>query len=89
MPDIEVPDLIDHLSRVAALSESQTQQVVAEVLAYFNEDKELFIRRRHHEMQQQGLSNPVIFASLQSEVTGRLFPAGHTSERQIRRIIYG
>lgn len=89
MPDIDVPDLIEHLSRVTALSENQTRQVVAEVLAYFNEDKESFIRRRHHEMQQQGLANPVIFATLQGEVSDRLFPAASVSERQIRRMIYG
>lgn len=89
MPDIEVIDLINHLSRVTGLDDNQTRQVVSEVLAYFNEDKESFIRRRHHEMQQQGLSNPVIFASLQKELPGRLFPAEKVTERQIRRMIYG
>lgn len=89
MPDTDTSDLIKHLSQLTALSDMQSQQVVAEVLAYFNEDIESYIRRRHRELQQQGLSNPEIFASIQDALTGRLFPAEKISERRIRRMIYG
>ena len=89
MPDTDVSDLITHLSRMTALSEAQSQQVVAEVLAYFNEDIESYVRRRHRELQQQGLSNAKIFAAIQTELPHRLFPAEKISERKIRRMIYG
>lgn len=89
MPDQQYSDLIEHLSRITALSEAQSQQVVAEVLAFFNEDIESFIRRRHREMQQQGFSNTRIFAAVQGELSGRLFPAEQLTERKIRRTIYG
>jgi len=89
MPDTEISDLIEHLSQITALSEAQSQQVVAEVLAYFNEDIESYVRRRHHELQQQGFSNTKIFASIQATLSERLFPAEKISERKIRRMIYG
>jgi len=89
MPDTHVNDLISHLSQLTALSEAQSSQVVAEVLAFFNEDIETFIRRRHHELQQQGFSNAKIFSTIQDELDGRLFPAEEISERKIRRMIYG
>ncbi len=89
MPDTEISDLIEHLSQITALSEAQSQQVVAEVLAYFNEDIESYVRRRHHELQQQGFSNTKIFASIQAALSERLFPAEKISERKIRRMIYG
>ncbi len=89
MSDFEATDLIKHLGRNTVLSEQQASQVVAEVLAYFNEDTESFIRRRHREMQQQGYSNTEIFTAIQGELRSRLFPAASISERQIRRMIYG
>lgn len=89
MPDREDTDLIQHLSRITALSELQSRQIVEEVLAYFNENMESFIIRRHRELQLQGLSNARIFAIIQSELKDRLFPAEKISERKIRRIIYG
>lgn len=89
MPDPEITDLIKHLSRITVLSEAQSQQVVEEVLAYFNESVESFIRRRHRELQLQGLSNARIFTTIQEELSGRLFPAEKLTERKIRRVIYG
>ncbi len=89
MPHQDVNDLIEHLSRNTALSEAQSGQIVDEVLAFFNEDVDSFIRRRHRELQQQGLSNAKIFTAIQVELSGRLFPAEKLTERKIRRVIYG
>lgn len=89
MPDQDLTDLVEHLSRIAALSEAQSRLVIEEVLAFFNEDIESFIRRRHREMQHQGLSNARIFAAIQGELFERLFPAEPLTERKIRRVIYG
>ena len=89
MPAHDDTDLINHLSRSTALSETQVRRIVAEVLAYFNEDIESYIRRRHREMHLQGLANRTIFATIQQEISDRLFPAEILSERKIRRVIYG
>lgn len=89
MPAHDDTDLINHLSRSTALSETQVRHIVAEVLTYFNEDIESYIRRRHREMQLQGLANRTIFATIQQEISDRLFPAEILSERKIRRVIYG
>lgn len=89
MPHQDVSDLIKHLSRITVLSEMQAGQVVDEVLAFFDENVESFIRRRHRELQQQGFSNAKIFAVIQDEMPVRLFPAEQLTERKIRRVIYG
>lgn len=89
MSDPDITELIDHLSRTSALSEDEAGRVVAEVMAYFNEDIETFIRRRHRQMQLQGMTNTAIYAAIRHELTGRLFPPNEFSERQIRRMIYG
>jgi hypothetical protein len=88
-PETPFGDLLDHLVRNSSLSHREAQQVVAEVLAYFNEPLEVFVRRRHSELQQRGLANPAIFAEIAGELTWWRVAAPTLSERQIRRIIYG
>ena len=67
----------------------EARQLINEVMTYFQESPDEFIRRRHRELQLQGQSNPAIFATLKTELQQRLFPASSYSERQIRRIVYG
>jgi hypothetical protein len=88
-PDALFGDLLDHLVRTSSLSHREAQQVVVEVLAYFNEPLEVFVRRRHSELQQKGLANPAIFAEIAGELTWWRLAAPAVSERQIRRMIYG
>lgn len=82
-------ELIEHLRRNMALSSADAERLVTEVLSYFQEPPDAYIRRRHREMQLQGLSNAKIFAALKAELPTRVFPAVEFSERQIRRIVYG
>lgn len=82
-------DLIEHLARQTSLPAAKLNNLVAEILAYYNETPETFICRRHLELRQQGHSNSAIYAAIQQEVTVRLFATEPHSERQIRRIIYG
>lgn len=89
MPERDLTDLITHLSQITVLDDVQSRQVIEEVLAYFNEDIESFIKRRHLELQQQGYSNARIFKIIQTELSTRLFPVQLLSERKIRRVIYG
>lgn len=82
-------DLIDHLTRTTALGRGEAARVVADVLAYFSETVEEFVRRRHAELRARGLTNDVIFKRIAAELAGRRVAAPELSLRQLRRIVYG
>jgi len=82
-------DLIEHLTRQTTMSPLTAENVIAEVLAYYAETPDSFVRRRHLELRQQGHSNSSIYAAIRQEIPLRLFASEPHSERQIRRIIYG
>jgi len=87
-PDIQ--PLIDHLCHSSDLSVAQAQKIVAEVIAYFAETPESYVRRRHLELKQEaGLANAQIFTRIEAEVAQLVFAAPALTQRQIRRIIYG
>ena len=83
------PELLEHLERTTRLTRPEAERVVAEVLEYFSETVELFVARRHAELQGEELKNPDIFACIAAEVRQRRFAAPGLSERQIRRMVYG
>lgn len=99
MSDIEVTndaqtelidnELIDHLCRSSQLTAKEAERVVAEVLSYFSQTPEEFLRTRHQELQSQGYGNSAIFTTLQIEMSNRRFGAKPLTTRQIRRAIYG
>ena len=68
---------------------STVENVVVEILAYYRETPESFVRRRHLELRQQGHSNSSIYTTIKLEMDQRVFATEPHSERQIRRIIYG
>ena len=82
-------DLIGRLTQSSRLNEREARHLVDEVLAFLDEPLELFVRRRHRELQRQGLGNADIYRRIATEAGQRLFRAGALSERQIRRLIYG
>jgi hypothetical protein len=82
-------DLVDHLARTSPLSRGEAARVVAEVLGYFSEPAEGFVRRRHRELKAQGLKNEQAFARIAAELPLRRVAPPQLSLRQIRRIIYG
>jgi len=82
-------DLVDHLVRTTSLGDPEAARVVEEVVAYFSETAGEFVRRRHRELQAEGLVNPEIFERLTSELTARRVAAPALSHRQLRRIVYG
>jgi hypothetical protein len=85
----ELQELITYLTRTTRLSPSEASRVVNEVLSFLAETPDSFVRRRHHALQAEGLSNSAIFAQLAAELGQLRFRAESLSERQIRRIIYG
>jgi hypothetical protein len=82
-------DLLLHLTRTTTLGPGEAARVVADVLAYFGESTEAFVRRRHTELQARGLTNAQIFSRIGSELAQRRVSAPELSERQLRRMIYG
>lgn len=63
--------------------------MVADVLAYFSEPTEEYVRRRHGELKSRGLTNDEIFPRIAAELPGRRVAAPELSLRQLRRIVYG
>ncbi len=90
MPEFAHPsELIDHLCRLSTMTSSEAHRLIDEILTFYGETPESFIRRRHHELQSAGLHNAAIFRAIQIELQGYRFVAPAYSERQIRRAIYG
>lgn len=82
-------DLIDHLVRSSPLSRGEAARVIMDVLAYFDETTEQFVRRRHRELQSQGNTNTAIFERIADELPRRAVAPAELSARQLRRIVYG
>ncbi|MFF3763028.1 hypothetical protein ACFYYR_02905 [Streptomyces sp. NPDC001922] len=82
-------DLVDHLVRSTPLQSGEAARVVLDVLAYFDETIEAFVRRRHRELQARGLNNTEIFDRIMAELPHRAVAPPELSLRQLRRIVYG
>lgn len=82
-------ELVDHLTRTTPLSRGEALRVVQDVLAWFDETTEAFVRRRHRELQAQGLVNAEIFERIAADLTYRAVAPPELSLRQLRRIVYG
>ena len=84
-----VDELADQVSRTTGLPTDVARRVVADVLAYFTETTEEYVRRRHRELQTYGARNDEIFARLGSELRHWPVRSPELSARQLRRIVYG
>lgn len=82
-------DLVGHLTRTTALPYMAALRLVEDVVAHFSESPESFVRRRHRELQADGLANAEIFRCIAGELASRPVAAPELTERQIRRMIYG
>lgn len=82
-------DLVDHLVRSTPLQRGEAARVVLDVLAYFDETTEEFVRRRHRELQSHGLRNEEIFERIRHEMPHRAVAPPDLSARQLRRLVYG
>ena len=80
--------LFDHLV-ATGLSRGDAQRTVAEVLDFFSETTESFVRRRHRELQRRGLANAESLGRIAAELPRRRVAPPQLSVRQIRRVIYG
>jgi hypothetical protein len=84
----ELDPLVEHVARTCSVSGAEAVRVVADVVSWFSEEPEEFVRRRHRELQRDGVANPVAYELLAEELAGRPVRGPRLSARQIRRIIY-
>lgn len=81
--------LINHLRRHSTLSETEALKIIEEIIAFYNETPQSFIRRRHYELQKSGMANAAIYTQIGHEIQGHRFISEPMTTRQIRRAIYG
>ena len=82
-------DVVAHVSASTGLSPGVAARVVDDVVAFYAEPTDSFVRRRHAFHKAHGLKNPDIFRLIGTELSGRVVSAPRLTERQLRRIIYG
>lgn len=82
-------ELVDHLTRSTPLQRGEASRVIQDVLAYFDETAESYVRRRHRELQGQGLVNAEIFERIAADLRYRAVAPPELTLRQLRRIVYG
>jgi hypothetical protein len=89
MDDDALDPLLSHLVLTTGLDREQAARVVADVLAFFGEETDVYVRRRHAELRRRGLVNSAIYGRIGDELAARRVTPPRLSERQIRRLIYG
>ena len=82
-------ELVEYLIRTCPLSPAEAGRVVADVLGYFSEPPEEYVRRRHRELKARGVTNDEAFKQIATEIPQRRYPPPVFSLRQLRRIVYG
>jgi hypothetical protein len=83
------PDLVQHVARSTGLDEATASRVVADVLAYFGQTVEEYVVSRHEDLKSRNRKNDEIWPAITAELRDRRFRAPETSERQLRRMVYG
>ena len=91
MHDVRVTDadLVARIATSTGLSPSEAARVVEDVLAWYREPVEDYVRRRHASLRTYGHRNEEIYALIAAELRDRLVAAPELTERQVRRTIYG
>jgi hypothetical protein len=80
--------LVRHVAESTGLPAGVATRVVTEVAVYFMESTREYVRRRHRELQAEGLRNDVIFPRINTELHSRPVAPPTLSTRQLRRIVY-
>jgi len=82
-------ELVERVASSTGLTQAEAARVVEDVLAWYHEPVQAYVRRRHAYHRLFGRRNPEIFALIADELAGRLVAAPSLTQRQLRRIIYG
>jgi hypothetical protein len=81
-------DLVEHVMTTTGLPVLIAARLVSDVIGYFGETAEQFVRRRHAELRGRH-KNDEIWVLIAAELAGRPVAAPPISARQLRRIVYG
>ncbi|WP_277212569.1 hypothetical protein [Isoptericola croceus] len=82
-------ELVSRVALTTGLSPSEAARVVEDVLAWYSEPVEDYVRRRHAALQSSGRRNAEIYAQIVDELRDRVVAAPQLTERQVRRVLYG
>jgi hypothetical protein len=89
MGTVEDAELVEQVALSTGLSTAIAARVVEDVLAFYRQPVEQYVRTRHTRLQAEGRKNPEIFPLIAAELGRRLVAPPDLSERQLRRIVYG
>jgi hypothetical protein len=81
-------DLVGYVVASTGLPQATAARLVSDVIGYFAETTEQFVRRRHAELRRRQ-RNDQIWAIIAAELASRPVAAPLVSARQLRRIVYG
>jgi len=82
-------ELVDRIAASTGLTPAEAGRVIEDVLAWYREPVEDYVRRRHAHHHLYGRRNAEIYPLIAGELTERVVAAPPLSERKIRRIVYG
>jgi hypothetical protein len=83
------PERRQYLEEKYGLDRDELASLLEDIWAFTDETAEDFIRRRHGELQRNGLRNEAIYRRLAAGAAAGRFRGPELSLRQVRRIIYG
>jgi hypothetical protein len=83
------PERRRYLEEKYGLDPDELDLLLDDLWAFTEETAEDFVRRRHGELQREGLRNEAIYRRLAAEAAEGRFRSPPLSLRQVRRIIYG
>jgi hypothetical protein len=83
------PERRRYLEEKYGLDRGELGLLLDDLWAFTDETAEEFVRRRHGELQREGLRNDAIYRRLAEEAAAGRFRSQSLSLRQVRRIIYG
>jgi hypothetical protein len=86
---VQDDELVDRVAASTGLTRGEAARVVADVVAWYAEPVEDYVRRRHARLQLHGRRNDEIFATVATELADRVVAAPALTQRQLRRIVYG
>lgn len=82
-------ELVARVVASTGLTAAEANRLVTDIVAYYAEPTEAFVRRRHAALKLRGMRNDDIFDQLAAELGHRVVAAPRLTSRQLRRIIYG
>ncbi|MFE5331412.1 hypothetical protein ACFRCG_34005 [Embleya sp. NPDC056575] len=82
-------ELVERIVATTGLAPGEVARIVDDVLAWYREPVEDYVRRRHRHHRVYGRRNAQIYRLIADELDERLVAPPRLTERQLRRVIYG